>query len=113
VTSGPVNVFSVGAEVRYQARFFREQILVPVVGYAYEGINYRLTYATGATDGHGPVYGVWLLLNQLEPDQAAEAYMDSGVIRSYLVAEARNLEGGNEDIDFSGFSYFLGLRIEF
>lgn len=109
-------VWTVGAEARWQARFFREQIVVPVAGYAFEYIHYHFEAGsgnTGSVEGDGPILGLYVLLNQFEPGEAEEMFKENGVSRSYFVAEARDLMGSDGYLSFSGFSYFFGLRIEF
>lgn len=107
-------LWSVGGQVRYQARFFREQPLAPYAGYAMEYWNYRLVdESRGSLTAKGPFFGALLLLNFLDQETAAEFYLDSGVLRSYLVAEIKTLEGQDGLIQLSGRSYYFGLRFEF
>lgn len=113
-TTGTASVFEVGGQIQYQLRYFREQPLVPVVGYAGEYLTYRFTTGQkGSLMIQGPMLGAWLLLNIFEPGAAADFYVNTGVKRSYLVAEYRRLEGANADLDISGSSIFGGLRFEF
>jgi hypothetical protein len=113
----------VGGQVRYQARFFREQILVPMIGYAFEYMSYRykavhapggdLPGESGRLLLQGPVFGAWLLLNWFEPSAAADMFVNNGVSRSYLVAEMRMLQGADINVDVPGEALFFGLRIEY
>lgn len=109
-----LSMWSFGAQVRYQARYFHEQPVVPFIGARMEYFSY---YFTDQFSGHLPVRGGFLgamfLLNVVEPREAAAFYANYGVARSYLLAEVRSYDGLNEAIDFAGYSYFFGLRIEF
>ncbi|HUP56892.1 MAG TPA: hypothetical protein VM598_05520 [Bdellovibrionota bacterium] len=122
VASNSFALWSVGGQVRYQARYFREQPIVPMAGFAFERVAYRLNNLgpAGATRSvnssvnmTGPFFGAWFLLSVLEPDQASMAYINSGLVRSYLTAEVRSMTGSDDDVDLSGNSYFFGLRVEF
>ena len=107
-------LWSIGGQIRYQARFFLEQPIVPVVGYCAQYWNYRLADGTaGRFWAKGPVLGAMILLNFLDTDAAAEFFVDFGVSRTYLVAELRNIAGNDSVISFSGSSLFGGLRFEF
>jgi hypothetical protein len=113
-TTGPFSVFSVGGQIRYQARYFREQILVPVVGYELECLKYNFTNGkAGAFLSQGPFVGLWFLLNVIDATSAGQFYLDSKVSRTYLVAELRSLKGGDDKISVAGESFYFGLRFEF
>jgi hypothetical protein len=106
--------WALGGQLRYQARFFREQILVPMVGYQAESLAYR--GALGEADRlwlRGPFVGAMFLLNVLDRETAASFYDNVGVSRSYLVAELRQLAGADERISINERSLFFGLRIEY
>lgn len=106
--------FSVGGLVRYQAKFFRQQFLVPMAAYAFEYFNYYLNNgATGRTLSQGPQFGLWLLLNALDQEAARDFFIDNHVARTYLVLEAHNMNASDINIDFGGFSFYFGLRFEF
>ena len=113
VTAGGFAVYSIGGEIRYQARFFHEQFLVPFVGYEMESMAYRLKNFSGSLSINGLAFGGMLLLNALEPEAAGTFYSDQGVSRSYLVAEWRGRSGSDKNLTFSGNAFFFGLRIEF
>ena len=113
ITSTLFSLHSYGAVARYQARFFRNQFLVPVVGYTGEVFNYSfIAGQSGKVWIKGPLYGLWLLLNPLEPSAASNLYIDYGISRTYLIVEAQNLVGSDENVSIQGFTYYLGLRIE-
>ncbi|MEO7162124.1 MAG: hypothetical protein ABI041_04325, partial [Bdellovibrionia bacterium] len=79
---------------------------------AYEYFSYAFKAGQiGNLRAQGPVYGLWLLLNQFDRSAAADFYIDAGVARTYLVFEAKNLVGA-EGVSFNGLSYFAGLRME-
>lgn len=114
LTTSYLKVWSAGMQLRYQARFFTDQILVPIAGYSLEYLRYSLLGSrSGSLLLQGPFIGGWFLLNILEPSSATLLYTDHGISRSYLVAELR-LSGGKDDVvRFSGNSLFFGLRIEY
>ncbi len=113
-SSSLADSWSIGGLIRYQARFFREQIVVPTVGFQFESLAYRYgNWQTARTTLQGPVFGGMLLLNWFEKESAGDLYTNYGISRSYLVAELRTLSGGDELIDVSGSSLFFGLRIEY
>ena len=117
ITKDPVSVMEVGGQIRYQLRFFREQPIVPIAGFQFEYLNYHFTSPSpsgmsGALMATGPTFGGMFLLNWLEPSAAAEIYVDNGVSRSYLLAEARILSGTDTNLSLSGTSLFFGLRLE-
>jgi hypothetical protein len=102
-----------GGEIRYQARWMAQQLLVPMGGYQVESIRYRLH---GIGDGnllvHGPFAGLMLNLSRLEPSALVDGYRTSGIRRTYLLSEVRLLQGKNETFRFDGRSFFFGLRFE-
>jgi hypothetical protein len=107
-------IFSAGGQVRYQLRFFREQPLVPVAGYAVEYVHYSLANGqSGGVTASGVFLGGQLLLNVFDPRGASEFFVNTGVLRSYIVAEYRTLTGSDANINLSGQSWFLGLRFEY
>jgi hypothetical protein len=115
-----IDFWQAGAHLTYQARFFREQILVPTVGFAYEHLSYSLTTGggfegySGTSDYAYPTFGAMLLLNAFEPSQASTLFQEFGIKRSYLTFEARALSAvaGNR-LPTDGMAYFFGLRVEF
>jgi hypothetical protein len=108
------SIWSAGISGQYQARFFREQLLVPTVALQYERLTYHLlSTGSGGINLFGPTVGLNILLNELEPSSAFEFYDDYGVLRSYLIAEIRALKGSDQNLNISGASYFVGLRVEF
>jgi hypothetical protein len=120
VTSSITSIYSLGGQIRYQARFFRRQFIVPMVAYSIENFNYRFTQGagniaayTGSFWAQGPIWGAWILLNSLDPGASADFYIDNGVARTYLVFESRILSATDPVVKFAGASYYLGLRFEF
>ena len=108
----PWNLWSGGLQARYQARFFREQPVVPYVGYQAEYWSYLVDGYSGRTLVKGPVFGVALLLNWIDRPTTNDFYTEYGVSRSYLFAEMRILSGKDTNIRIQGNSYFFGLRFE-
>ncbi len=113
-TSTAFSNLSFGGQIHYQARYFERQPVVPVVSYSVEYFNYRfLSGVSGSLIASGPTAGLWLFLNFLEPSSSNELFLDYGILRSYLVAEYRMIQGSNKDLTFSGGSLYFGLRFEF
>ncbi len=109
---------AVGGVVSYQARYFRNQPLVPYAGYALMYASAISTTGgfslTGGSLVQGPYFGGMILLNFFEGDAAADFYVNIGVLRSYLVAEARMFQGYTSTFPTLGtFTYYAGLRFEF
>jgi hypothetical protein len=114
VTRAAIGLWSIGSQVRYQARFFREQPLVPYAGYGVERWYYRFVDGSqGRFFAKGPYLGAQFLLNFLDQETAAEFYVNSGVLRSYLVAEIKTLQGSDDLVQLVGSSYYFGIRFEF
>ncbi len=114
LTRKPFDVWEVGGQVQYQARLFHEQILVPVAGYDFEYLSY--SFVNGASNRtllSGPFFGAYFFLNFLEPLAAGEMFSNHQIIRSYLVAEMKILQGTSPDFSISGPSYYFGLRLEY
>jgi hypothetical protein len=114
IVPSTLSCWSVGGQISYQARYFREQPLVPFVGYNFQDFTYHFAAGpTGSVIASGPSFGLMFLMNILEPTAAAEFYIDHGISRSYLVAEMKSLSGTDANVSFSGQSYFFGLRLEY
>lgn len=106
--------WSVGAQARYQMRYFSEQILVPVAGYRIDAYRYRRTdNHFGSITASGPFGGAWLLLNKLDSDSTRNFFINVGVCRTYLIAEAHMLRGNDAGFTLAGRTYLFGLRFEF
>jgi len=113
-TSSAFGVFSGGAQVRYQLRYFQGQPIVPYGGYGAEYIWYQFTSSgSGSLLAQGPFFGGMLLLNWIEPSVSHRGFIDNGLARSYLTGEARMLQGSDNVLNFSGMSFYFGLRMEF
>jgi len=107
------SIWSAGGQIRYQARFFREQPLVPMAGYYAENIVYHINDGpTGSLLITGPMLGAYLLLNTFEPSAAAEVFANSEVLRSYIVGEYRSALGTSAHYSVNGQSVYFGLRVE-
>lgn len=113
-TLHPASIWGAGGRVQYQARFFRNQIVVPYGAYAAEYWGYSLKDGpTGRFLTSGPVVGGMILLNVLDPSSAAEFYVNHGALRSYLTAEMRFMKGDDGSVSVSGPSYYFGIRVEY
>lgn len=109
-----IGMWSLGGQIRYEARYLREQPLVPVVGYGVESVGYNLSSGpSGRFLARGPVLGGMVLLNFMDPGAAAEFYVNHGVTRSYAVAEYRSNEGTDGTVTLAGRTLFFGLRFEY
>ncbi len=114
IENTPYGVWSYGVQARYQARFFHEQLIVPMAGFDYERINYNLTaIGSGNFTASGPMLGVYILMNTFEPSAAYDFFKDSGILRTYLTAEVRSISGTGSSLQVSGSSYYVGVRVEF
>ena len=119
VTSNFYSVSSYGGRVRYQARYFREQILVPMVSYSWEFLNYNFVNPTAGGAPikdrvrlQGPTFGLWLLLNPLDRKSANSLYLNTGITRTYLTLEAKREQATVSQSSINNWSYFAGLRLE-
>jgi hypothetical protein len=115
LTKTAASLFSYGAQVRYQLKFFRGQWIVPMAGYAAEQMQYTLPDSVkGSFMASGPFGGLMLLLNPLDPTSAGEFYAGMGVKRTYLFAEMRMRAGsaGTDGPKFGESSWFAGVRSE-
>lgn len=119
-SSSILNQFSLGVQARYQLRVYDGQPLVPVIGYYadyffynFDGSNSTGSAIKGRQTIFGPLAGIWLLLNWMEPSTASQYYINAGASRSYLTFEVRKLTTVGGDLPIGGYSYVLGLRSEF
>ena len=116
ISTNAWSIWSIGGIVRYQARWFRNQWLVPTIGFAFDRISYNAAQGNGvagSTTQSGPVFGLMLLLNAIDPDTAAASFVEPGIVRSYLFAELKKPTGGDAVIVPANPVYQFGLRIEF
>lgn len=116
VTKSVISVVSGGGKASYQLRYFRNQFLVPVVSYSAEYLYYDfLGSPVGGFLIKGPSVALWFLLNIIEPSVANSAYVSTGIVRMYLTAEVKRMEGSTPsgDVLVSGNSWYFGLRFEF
>ncbi len=118
-TSSIGSLFSFGAQIKYQFRYFRSQPLVPVVGYFVEDFFFHFgnqnntnSDLQGSVLITGPMLGLWLYLNWLEPSAATSFFQNFGVCRSYLTFEVKSMTGNGGGMSISGLSYYGGLRFE-
>ena len=110
--------YSFGGEVRYQARYWESQPLVPTVSYAWKYMNYRTSPGTlGGLPLQEPAVGLWLNLNWIDPEITRSIRQDLGIQRSYLMVEYRRfIPGVGLDetlVSLSGELIQTGLRFEF
>jgi hypothetical protein len=110
---------TVGFQVKYQLRLYPGQPIVPVVGYfadlflySFSGPNSTGGTLSGRSWIQGPMAGVWLLINWMEPAASRDLYINSGFSRSYLTFEARQMSSGGPSFAVTGSTYLFGLRVE-
>lgn len=111
------------AGLEYQARFSRDQFLVPFVGAGYRRTAYRLAVdgdedIRGGANGWVARSGIDLLLNTLDPLSASSLYDEYAIARTSLRFEAQwskvNAPGiAGDDIDLGGKTFLAALRFEF
>jgi len=103
-----------GAQFSYQARWFPNQWVVPVVTYSLNSLQYELAAgASGTLSTPGLTYGARFFLSALDPGAAAEFYNGYKVSRAYLTIETGNTSASNADLSLGGRSTRIGLRFEF
>lgn len=105
--------YSLGGQVRYQAKFFDYQLIVPMAAYSTESFFYKLS--SGPSNRfvvRGPTFGLWVFLNAIDRNTARGARRDLGLSRTYLTLERRTIEGEDGAFSITGSAYQLGLRIE-
>jgi hypothetical protein len=114
LTNSAFSIWSWGGRIQYQARYFHRQPLVPILGYeAYQTI-YRFTSELyHRILMHGPKMGLWFFLNILDPNSATSFYLDKRILRTYLLLESLYERGNNNSVSIRGWTYKLGLRVEF
>lgn len=114
VLKRPTDAWSAGFNLRYQARYWHEQLLVPFANYTYQRFYYDVVNGpSGFTNVYGPSFGLQVYLNRLEPSTASDGFVDTGILRTYITAEAQLLSGEDEVFSLGGTTYVLGLRLEF
>jgi hypothetical protein len=114
ITSSIGGLASLGYQARYEAQYWPNQWIVPMIGYSGEWVRFQLTNEnSGVASTQGLFFGGMLLLSAFDEGAASEMYTNYGISRTYLFAELRNRGGSQDGITFDGRSYFFGLRFEF
>lgn len=114
LTQSLLSFFSAGAQIRYQAKYFREQPVVPYFGYGFEYFEYQFINANWSNFiRSGPIVGIMFLINAFDHDSAHELFVDSGIARTYIVAETRGSSSGDQTLAISPLDWFFGIRFEF
>ncbi len=116
-TRGGFNVFSFGGSVTYQAQYWDGQPIVPFIGYEWQQFKYKFYQGAAVDSGwtlaSGMTAGVHFLLNWIEPDAAYEAFKNTGIRRSYLTAEWKQLRTDYNPLDSVDHALYFGLRVEY
>lgn len=109
-----VFAWAYGAQVQYQAKYIESQILVPTIGLSAERWLYKLKNAHDQFSAWGPTAGLMLDLNLLDPSLARSMKNQTGIIRTYLVAEYQRIQGATRDQSgsLSGENVQVGLRFD-
>ncbi len=76
----------IGAELNWAVRWRPDQFLLPRIGYRFEQA-WRSGALSGTELGAGPVLGLGLLLSQIDEASAVDFYLQTAVIRTYLMGE--------------------------
>ena len=114
LTSEASRITGYGAQLGYQAKWFTNQWVVPMVSYSLDTLNYELNSGTqGTLQDPGLSYGVLLCISAADPAAAAEFYNGFGVTRTYLSIQTYQKSASNTDLTLSGRVTSLGLRVEF
>jgi hypothetical protein len=113
ISSNLVSLRAAGGQVRYQAFFFRNQPIVPTIGYSFDYLNFEIDGDLFTGSAHGPLFELGILLNFFDPRIATDIYQTFRVRRTYLLIGARLNSGDLDGESFSGTSYHAGLRMEF
>jgi hypothetical protein len=115
-TESNLSIYSAGLAMKYQFRYFRNQILVPFVGVESQLIQYKFSPSTGLGEGRttavGPTFGLMLNLNWLEPSAARTHFTDNDVRRSYAIAEIKRLSSAVDPLAALKNALYFGLRFE-
>lgn len=117
ITTSSLNVMSFGADIQYQLHYWTGQPIVPFIGYEWQQFKYKFTLGSqvdsGWTLASGMDLGVHFLLNWIEPSAAHEAYYNSGIRRSYLTMEWKQLHTDVNSLDMVDHALYFGLRVEY
>ncbi|MDR3607004.1 MAG: hypothetical protein P4M08_06440 [Oligoflexia bacterium] len=112
-TTGYFSLWEAGGQIRYQAKYWPDQIVVPFVAYEMQLLNYSLINGpTNRLTLTGGSLGLSLLLNRFDPQQALALYKSTNISRSYFFIEGNHLAGSDSTLSIGGASFFFGLRCE-
>jgi hypothetical protein len=113
VESSKVGLYGLGGTIKYQGYWMDRQILVPYFGYQLSSYKYSFIDGSSGRMMSGGIFGgVMFLLNVLAPQEAFEGMQSSGLTRSYLTFELKNLTGTSEHMTMGGMQIYFGLRLE-
>ncbi len=102
-----------GLRGAYQAKWFTNQWVVPVIGYSMGKVAYKLpSGSSGSIPSAGLFYGLRFFLSAADPDAAAEFYNGYDVSRVYLTLETTQRSGADSNLSLAGRSTSVGLRFE-
>jgi hypothetical protein len=115
ISSSPLNLMA-GVTLRYQAKWFLNQPVVPTASVAW---NYHrlksafvvAPYATGS--GVSVAAGLLLHLGWIDRHTAKEAFQSLGMTRAYLSLELEKTNFQNQVFSLDALFYLFGVRFEF
>jgi hypothetical protein len=116
ITNGAFSIYAFGISAKYQLNYFRGQPIVPFVGFEAQMIHYKFERSdldTGWTTAAGLTFGALIGLNWMEPSAAHTLWAETGIKRSYLVAEVKNLVAPEALLSSDGPALYFGLRLEY
>jgi hypothetical protein len=114
LTANGADFYSYGGQVRYQAKFLQDQVVVPFIGYGVEYFRYHFTNSSVQDfNRSGPLVGLMFSTAILDRQAMQELYQDWGVSRAYALVELRGSSSGDETIPTNPKTWFFGLRVEF
>lgn len=113
--SDPLNVM-LGATIRYQLKFIKNQPIVPTVALSWDYYRLKSAFpvAPHAT-GNGISFsgGVLLNLGWIDRETAKEAFQSLGMTRAYLSAEVQSTAFKNTVFSRDALFFLFGIRFEF
>lgn len=116
LTESAFSIISFGGSLKYQLRFVRGQVVVPFVGYEMQQLRYSFREATigqGWTMASGLTFGALIYLNWIEPSAAHTFWAETGIKRSYLIAEMKQLTAEEPLLSTDGTALYFGIRMEY
>ena len=103
-----------GLALRYQFKYFPNQLLVPTAAIEWEFYRVQVTDTTPVTGADlGFSLGMMINLGFLDEGTARNAFDTLGLLRTYLTLELRSANISNSVFSLTGSYWFTGVRFEF